>query len=176
MPCVYVTQGRAGWSASSAAATWRNALLNDRLHRSASDVTQDHDCFGYDCGSQRGTDSERGCACDRAHRLGWSRRRGRTRYRPNARAQAAAQQTQVRPVAALGRLLRPHDCKPFLSPRLGSGRANAGRSSQKRAVPRAFKRPKHVTRWRPGCGRQFELANLGSNWASGLPEQFPAIQ
>jgi hypothetical protein len=27
--CVYVTQGRAGWSASSAAATWRNALLND---------------------------------------------------------------------------------------------------------------------------------------------------
>jgi hypothetical protein len=45
----------------------------------------------------------------------WSRRRGRTRYRPEARAQAAAQRTQIRPVGALGRLPQSHDCKPFLS-------------------------------------------------------------
>jgi hypothetical protein len=43
MPCVYVTQGRGV-----------RALSHDRPHRSASDVSRDHDHFGYYCGFQRG--------------------------------------------------------------------------------------------------------------------------
>jgi hypothetical protein len=54
--------------------------------RSASDVSQDRDRFGCDCGFQRGTDRERGSPCLRTYGLGWPRRRGRGRYRPDTRA------------------------------------------------------------------------------------------